>query len=198
RGLSDASQAWGVPVLGGHTQLGVPAALSVTALGRTTAPVAGGGGRRGELLRVTADLGGSWRPGYTGAQWDSSSSRSSTELRELAGVVPGLAPTAAKDVSMSGLVGTTGMLAEASGCRAVLDVAEIPAPGSVAYGDWLTCFPGFAMVTSERDPAPHAVPDFVTSRVCGELTEGTGVGLRWPDGVVTRAIESPVTGMGEA
>ena len=38
------------------------------------------------------------------------------------------APTAAKDVSMSGLVGTAGMLAEASGCRAVLDVAAVPAP----------------------------------------------------------------------
>ncbi|MYX54722.1 AIR synthase, partial [Streptomyces sp. SID8382] len=34
-GLSRAAQAYGVPVLGGHTQLGVPAALSVTALGRT-------------------------------------------------------------------------------------------------------------------------------------------------------------------
>ena len=37
-GLRDASAAWGVPVLGGHTQLGVPAALSVTALGRTDRP----------------------------------------------------------------------------------------------------------------------------------------------------------------
>ena len=33
-GLRRASAAYGVPVLGGHTQLGVPAALSVTALGR--------------------------------------------------------------------------------------------------------------------------------------------------------------------
>ncbi|WP_258372924.1 MSMEG_0567/Sll0786 family nitrogen starvation N-acetyltransferase, partial [Modestobacter versicolor] len=29
-GLREASRAWGVPVLGGHTQLGVPASLSVT------------------------------------------------------------------------------------------------------------------------------------------------------------------------
>jgi putative N-acetyltransferase (TIGR04045 family) len=44
-GLTHAARAYGVPVLGGHTQLGVPAALSVTALGRTDRPVPGGGGR---------------------------------------------------------------------------------------------------------------------------------------------------------
>ncbi|CAN5563712.1 GNAT family N-acetyltransferase [soil metagenome] len=210
RGLAEASQAWGVPVLGGHTQLGVPAALSVTALGRTSRPVPGGGAAPGEALRVTADLTGDWRPGYTGAQWDSSSHHTSTELRALAGVVPALAPTAAKDVSMSGLVGTTGMLAEASGCRAVLDVAAIPAPTSAAYGDWLTCFPGFAMVTAERapsstpsstpgsTPSSRGLPGFVSSQVCGELTSGSGVGLRWPDGHVTEAVTSTVTGMGPA
>ena len=35
RGIARASEAWRVPVLGGHTQLGVPAALAVTAFGRT-------------------------------------------------------------------------------------------------------------------------------------------------------------------
>lgn len=198
RGLAQAAAAWDVPVLGGHTQLGVPAALSVTALGRASAPVPGGGGRPGHTLRVTADLGGGWRAGYTGAQWDSSSHRSGSDLRALGGVVPALRPSAAKDVSMSGLVGTTGMLAEASGCRAVLDVAAIPTPPTARTADWLTCFPGFAMVTAESAPSGAALPGFVTSRTCGELGEGSGVGLRWPDGVVTEAITSPVTGMGAA
>jgi len=198
RGLGEASRAWGVPVLGGHTQLGVPAALSVTALGRTSHPIPGAGGRPGQAVRVTADLGGRWRPGYTGGQWDSSSHRSSAQLRALTGVVASLRPAAAKDVSMSGLVGTTGMLAEASGCRAVLDVAAVPAPDAASYGDWLTCFPGFAMITTEAAPADVPLPPFVTSAVCGELTDGTGVGLRWPDGVVTDAIDTPVTGLGAA
>ena len=199
RGLADASRAWGVPVLGGHTQLGVPAALSVTALGRTDRPVPGGGGRAGETLRLTADLTGGWRPGYTGAQWDSSSHHTGRELRDLLRVVPALRPTAAKDVSMSGLVGTVGMLAGASGCGAVLDVAAVPTPGEASYGDWLTCFPGFAMITAERAPsgaAPrHGLPGFLTSATCGELTDGVGVALRWPDGAVTEAIAATVTGL---
>jgi putative N-acetyltransferase (TIGR04045 family) len=202
RGLTDAARAWDVPVLGGHTQLGVPAALSVTALGRADRPVAGGGARPGQRLRVTADLGGGWRPGYTGSQWDSSTRRTPAELRALAGVVPALAPTAAKDVSMSGLVGTVGMLAEASGCRAILDVASIPAPAGAARADWLTCFPGFAIVSAEEaarpaGPGPTALPGFLTSAVCGELVSGTGVALRWPDGVITEAVGA-VTGLGGA
>jgi putative N-acetyltransferase (TIGR04045 family) len=196
RGLRAASQAWGVPVLGGHTQLGVPASLSVTALGRTDRPVPGGGGSPGESLRLTADLGGDWRPGYTGSQWDSSSHRRSDELRALADVVPALRPTAAKDVSMTGVIGTTGMLAEASGCKAVLDVGDIPMPSQARAGDWLTCFPGFAMVTAERTPTRAPLPAHVDTAVCGRLTEGQGVDLRWPDGVVTTAITGPVTGLG--
>ncbi len=198
RGLTDAAQAWGVPVLGGHTQLGVPGQLAVTALGRTTTPVPGGGGRAGQRLRLTADLAGGWRRGYTGAQWDSTSCRTPEQLRSQAGVVPALAPTAAKDVSMSGLVGSTGMLAEASGCRAVLDVSAIPAPAGAGTADWLTCFPGFAIVSAEERAPAADLPEHLASAVCGELVPGTGVGLRWPDGTVTDAITHTVTGLGTA
>lgn len=199
RGMTDAASAWGVPVLGGHTQLGVPAQLAVTALGRTEQPVPGGGGRPGHRLRVTADLGGGWRSGYRGAQWDSTTHRSPAQLRAQADVVPALAPAAAKDVSMSGLVGTTGMLAEASGCRAVLDVADLPAPSAAVLADWLTCFPGFALVTAEAvTPDTAQLPEHLTTAACGELVPGTGVGLRWPDGTVTEAIDHTVTGMGTA
>ncbi|WP_127783681.1 MSMEG_0567/sll0787 family protein [Rhodococcus sp. X156] len=198
RGLARAAQTWGVPVLGGHTQLGVPAALSVTALGRTTHPVPAGGGRLGDVLRLTADLGGQWRPGYQGQQWDSTSGRTGEELTTMGSFVARARPAAAKDVSMAGLAGTTGMLAEASGLGAVLDVAALPRPRGAAMGDWMTCFPGFAMVTADRPgrAVPPAGP--ATSAVCGELTTEPGVSLRWPDGMTTRAVHSTVTGLGAA
>lgn len=199
RGLADAAAAWGVPVLGGHTQLGVPAALSVTALGRTTRPVPAGNGRPGHRLRVTADLGGGWRHGYTATQWDSTSHRSPAQLRSQADVVPALAPEAAKDVSMAGLVGTVGMLAEASGCGAVLDVASVPAPGGARVADWLTCFPGFAMLTAEAaTPDVGGLPAHLATAPCGELVAGSGVSLRWPDGELTPAVAGGVTGLGRA
>jgi len=109
-GLRAASHAYGVPVLGGHTQLGVPAALTVTALGRTAAPVPASGGRPGHAVSLSVDLGGGWRPGYTGRQWDSTTHRSSAQLQELTSLVARNAPAAAKDVSMAGVVGTLGGL----------------------------------------------------------------------------------------
>jgi hypothetical protein len=106
---------------------------------------------------------------------------------------------------MSGLVGTAGMLAEASGCRAILDVASIPAPPGATHADWLTCFPGFAIVSAEgatRQPAPErgrppGLPGFLTTAICGELVPGDGVALRWPDGAMTEAVGN-VTGLGSA
>jgi AIR synthase-related protein len=194
-GLRKAAAAYGVPVLGGHTQFGVPAALSVTALGRAERPVPGGGGRAGQEIRLTADLGGGWRPGYAGRQWDSTSGRRTEELRAMIASVGQAQPSAAKDVSMAGVVGTLGMLAEASGCAAVLDVDAVPRPDGASMGDWLTCFPGFAMLTAGPQELPAGPAD---SAVCGELTTGQGVSLRWPDGEITEAVQAGVTGMGAA
>ncbi|KAA9160555.1 GNAT family N-acetyltransferase [Amycolatopsis acidicola] len=194
-GLRRASRAYGVPVLGGHTQLGVPAALSVTALGRAARPIPGGGGKPGQRVRLTADLAGRWRPGYAGRQWDSTTTRRTPELRAMLASVAAARPAAAKDVSMAGIVGTLGMVAEASGCGAVLDVAAVPRPDGATVGDWFTCFPGFAMLTA-GGPALPAGP--AVGAECGELVAGRGVVLRWPDGELTRAIESGVTGLGLA
>lgn len=200
-GVRAAADAYGLPVLGGHTQLEVPASLAITALGSTDTPVPASGGRVGHRVRLTADLGGRWRPGYTGRQWDSTSHRTPAELRAMvAAIGPDAAhrPAAAKDVSMAGLVGTLGMLAEASGTGAVLDVAAVPRPDGVAPGDWLTCFPGFALLTTDEPgtPAPAAGP--AVSAECGELVDGAGVALRWPDGEITTAVGSTVTGLGAA
>ncbi|MGH3853020.1 MAG: MSMEG_0567/sll0787 family protein [Pseudonocardiaceae bacterium] len=197
-GLRRASQAYGVPVLGGHTQLGVPAALSVTALGQTAHPIRGGGGRPGHRIRLSVDTGGGWRPGYAGRQWDSSSHRRSTELRAMLDSVALARPAAAKDVSMAGLAGTLGMLAEASGCRAVLDVAAVPRPARATVGDWFTCFPGFGMLTADQPDRPPPPASPAISADCGELVAGRGVALRWPDGELTEVITAGVTGLGTA
>ena len=114
------------------------------------------------------------------------------------GSVAAARPAAAKDVSMAGIAGTLGMLAEASGCRAVLDVAAVPRPREASMGDWLTCFPGYAMLTADDADAPPPPAGPAVGAVCGELTEGRGVGLRWPDGEITEAVADTVTGMGAA
>nr|WP_083862639.1 MSMEG_0567/sll0787 family protein [Gordonia soli] len=197
RGIAAAADAWATPVLGGHTQVGVPSALSVTALGRTERPVRAGAGRPGDPLSLLADLGGGWRPGHHGRQWDSTSTRSADDLRRMTGLVAELRPAAAKDVSMAGIAGTAGMLAEASGTGVELDIAAVPRPSAATMRDWLTCFPGFAMLVADRAPMiPDRAP--VSAAACGVLTSAPGVRLRWPDGETTVAVRSTVTGLGAA
>jgi putative N-acetyltransferase (TIGR04045 family) len=192
-GLRRAATAYGIPILGGHTQFGAPASLAVTALGRAERPIPSGGGQPGRKVRLTVDITGGWRPGYAGRQWDSTTHRSGDELRTMLASVRKGQPDAAKDVSMAGIAGTLGMMAEASGCAAVLDVAAVPRPRDATIGDWLTCFPGFAMLTVGDIPVGPAV-----SAECGELTAGSGVRLRWPDGELTDVITGPVTRLGTA
>uniref|UniRef100_UPI000A5FA83E AIR synthase-related protein n=1 Tax=Nocardia miyunensis TaxID=282684 RepID=UPI000A5FA83E len=165
--------------------------------GATSTPVRAGGGAIGDRVSVIADLGGDWRPGYRDRQWDSTSRRGGTELRGMAEVIARLRPAAAKDVSMAGLAGTLGMLAEASGTGAELDVAAIPRPAGASMGAWLGCFPGFAMVVADPEPV-HTVPAPLTAAPCGRLTAEPGVRLRWPDGTITVAVGSGVTGLGTA
>ncbi|WP_375384627.1 MSMEG_0567/sll0787 family protein [uncultured Microbacterium sp.] len=197
-GLRSGADAWGIAVLGGHTQIGVPAALSVTALGRTKHPIPGGGGRVGDALSLTVDLRGSWRHGFEGRQWDTTSARSGAELRELGSLVRRARPAAAKDVSMGGIIGSAAMLAEASGTGLSVDVADIPAPDDVAFGDWLTCFPGFGMLTADRPGRSRIASELATSAAIGVLDDGEGVRLRWPDGAETEACTTSPTGLGPA
>lgn len=197
-GIRAASEAFGLPIVGGHTQLGVPAALSVTGIGRTDDPVPAGGGHAGDTLTVTADLSGDWRPGYHGRQWDSTSFKTREQLTAMLATVANHRPHAAKDVSMAGIVGTAGMLAEASGLGVELDVADIPCPPGAALADWLTCFPGYAVITADAPSAPPIRAAGAATQRCGVLTPEPGVRLRWPDGEVTTAIDSTITGLGAA
>jgi len=197
-GLAAASAAWRVPVLGGHTQLGVPAALAVTALGRTRTPIPAGNGVAGDRVRLTTDISGQWRPGYHGRQWDSTSGRSSQDLALMNQAIASMRPKAAKDVSMAGVVGTLGMMAEACGTGAELDVVALPRPAQATTGAWLTCFPGFGILTAGQGSCAPRLPKGVVSAECGSLTARPGIRLRWPDGVTTTALASPVTGLGQA
>ncbi|WP_007513055.1 MULTISPECIES: MSMEG_0567/sll0787 family protein [Pseudofrankia] len=197
-GLRAAADRFGVPILGGHTQLGMPSALAVTAIGQADAPIRSGAGLPGHAITVTADLSGRWRPGYTGRQWDSTSGRRTAELRAMLSLTGRHRPVAAKDVSMAGVVGTLGMLAESSGCAAELEVGAVPRPAGVSAGDWLTCFPGFGMVTADVDDRRMPTSSPAVSARCGRLLSGSGVSLLWPDGLRTPVLSGHVTGMGPA
>ena len=191
--------AYGVPVLGGHTQLGVPAALSVTALGRTAHPVPGGGGRPGHAVRLTADLGGGWRPGYAGRQWDSTSHR---RAGRAAGDARRGGRRAARPPPRTcrwpGSSARSACSPRRAAARAVLDVAAVPRPAGASVGDWLTCFPGFAMLTADEPGAPPLPAGPGGRRGVRRADHAAAASrLRWPDGRDHRGGHRPGDRIGE-
>jgi selenophosphate synthetase-related protein len=82
--------------------------------------------------------------------WDGATQADPTDLQRQLAVLPALAEEglcgAGKDVSMGGILGTTLMLLETSGCGAVVDVAAIPRPDLVPLETWLRCFPSYGFL----------------------------------------------------
>ncbi len=150
-GLRDASLAFGVPVVGGHTNTRTDRGqLSVAILGRARRLLTSFDARPGDRLVAAIDLRGRYREPF--ANWDAATAAPAARLRDdievLAGIAEAGLALAAKDISQGGIVGTAMMLAECSGVAVTIDLAAIPRPDGVAPERWLQTFPSFGYVVA--------------------------------------------------
>lgn len=150
-GMAAASRAYGVPVVGGHSNARSDRGqLSVAILGR-------GGprlltsfdARPGDVLVAAIDLRGGYREPYP--HWNASTGAPPERLRADLEILPRLAAdglcSAAKDISQAGVIGTTMMLAECSGVGVTIRVDAVPIPIGVSPQTWLiSTFPSFGFV----------------------------------------------------
>jgi uncharacterized protein len=148
-GLRAASQAYGVPIVGGHTNTRTDRSqLSVAILGRANALLTSFDAKPGDQLVAAIDLRGHYREPF--ANWEAATDAPTARLRADLNVLPSLAEeglvVAAKDVSQGGLVGTTIMLAECSCVGARIEVERVPKPEAVPLERWLQTFPSFGFV----------------------------------------------------
>jgi AIR synthase-related protein len=149
RGMADAAARFGVPVVGGHTNLHSPyPALAAAVLGRARRLLTSFDARPGDVLVAAIDLRGQMHGRH--AFWNASLEGPAERLRADYAVLPTLAEAglahAAKDISMGGLVGTALMLLEASGVGATLDLAAVPRPDGVPWERWLLAFPSYGFL----------------------------------------------------
>lgn len=163
-GLAAGSTAYGVPIVGGHSNtrnIGGEQ-LSVAIIGRAKALLTSFDARAGDRLLMAIDLRGRFRDPHP--YWDCSSTALPPRLRAQIEILPGLAEDglahAAKDISMAGAVGTALMLLECSGLGATIDVTRIPRPEGVELERWLIAFPSFGYVLA----VPPAHVDAVSGR----------------------------------
>jgi len=150
-GMREASRAFGVPVVGGHTNTRTDRGqLSVAILGRAKRLLSSFDAKPGDRLVAAIDLRGRYRESF--ANWEAATNAPAARLRGDLEVLPAIAEDAlafaAKDISQGGIVGTAMMLAECSGVGIEMDVDAIPTPDGVGRERWLKTFPSFGFLLS--------------------------------------------------
>ncbi len=167
-GLRAAAAAYGVPIVGGHTNSRAEGEqLAVSVLGRARRLLTSFDARPGERLLAAIDLRGRYREPF--AWWDASSQCADpSRLRDDLELLPRLAESglssAAKDISMGGLIGTAIMLAECSGIGLSIRPHDVPRPPGADLARWLTAFPSFGFLLTCIDDATDAVIERFTER----------------------------------
>jgi uncharacterized protein len=152
-GMAAASVAYGVPIVGGHTNTrSDQAQLAVAIVGRAKRLLSSFNARPGDHLMMAVDLRGAFEEPYP--FWNASVGAPAGRLRDDLELLPMLAESqlcdAAKDISMAGALGTALMLLECSGVGARIDLTRIPAPPGIDRLRWLSAFPSFGFVMSVR------------------------------------------------
>lgn len=145
-GMLAASNAYGVPIVGGHTcYRSRDKNLAVAILGKANKLLSSFNASPGETLMLAVDLNGSYFESYP--FWNASTTSSSAHLRQLVGLMHELAErglsSVAKDISMGGIVGTLAMLTQSSEVGANIKLTSIPRPEGVPWEKWLVSFPSF-------------------------------------------------------
>ncbi|HEX9908312.1 MAG TPA: AIR synthase related protein [Thermoplasmata archaeon] len=181
RGMKDASEKFGVPMVGGHLHPdSTYAAVDVAILGKTERSrlVLSNGASEGDSVVFAMDLDGSYTDGAP-YSWDTTSRKSRERVRRQIKVMNRIAPylTAGKDISNPGALGTLGMLLEASGKGAYVDVSKMPRPKGVPLLQWLTSYQGCGFVVTCREGREERViGEFsrvgIDASHCGKVTPG--------------------------
>ncbi len=182
-GMRAASERFAVPVVGGHTNLRTDRGqLSVAILGRAKRLLTSFDARPGETLIAAIDLRGRYRAPF--ANWDAATDAPAERLRGDLALLPMIAEAglsrAAKDISQGGLVGTSAMLAEASGVGVEIDLSRVPAPDGVDPARWLMSFPSYGyLLTAEPGALPAILQAFhargIAAAAVGRITADRAV-----------------------
>jgi hypothetical protein len=184
-GMKAASARFGVPIVGGHTNLRTDRSqLSVAILGRATKLLTSFDAAPGDRLLVAIDQRGRYREPFS--NWEAATDAPSERLRGDLALLPQIAEAglarAAKDISQGGIVGTAAMLAECSGVAIEIDVTAVPKPEDVTLERWLLTFPSFGFLIAARPEAAGTIIHLFAARGIaaadiGAITAGRTVSI---------------------
>lgn len=188
-GLRAACEKYGVPLVGGHTNLrGDSAQLAVAVLGHAKRLISSFAAQPGDRILMAVDLRGAWQG--QAPFWNASTNAPAARLQADLAVLPELAEEglcdAGKDISMAGVLGTLLMLLECSGRGATLRLDALPYPDASAGWNgwedpspaahaarlrWLSAFPSYGYVLSVRPEHAQSAMNRFTRRgiACADI-----------------------------
>ncbi|GGF80438.1 methanogenesis marker 2 protein [Azorhizobium oxalatiphilum] len=175
-GMAAASAAFGIPVVGGHTNIRhAQSQLSVAILGRAKRLLTSFDAQPGQTLIAAIDLRGRYREPFS--NWEAATDAPPARLRGDLELLPEIAEAglsrAAKDISQGGVIGTAAMLAECSRVGLRLDPDAVPRPGGVDLARWLLTFPSFGyLLAADPGDTPALIARF-TARGISAAAIGT-------------------------
>jgi uncharacterized protein len=169
-GMTAASRAYRVPIVGGHTSVtgsGNPF-LGAAVLGKARKLISSFDARPSDTLLMVIDLRGSYRRDKP--FWNASVGAPPERLRHDLELLPTIAERgwccAGKDISNGGIIGTLNMLLQCSEVGVELWLDRLPRPDGIALDRWLISFPSFGYLLSV---APEHSADTIS------LFEGAGI-----------------------
>jgi len=186
QGLRAASETFGVPIVGGHTNIRTDRKqLAVAVLGRAKALLTSFNAEPGDSLVAAVDLRGRYREPFS--NWEAATDAPPARLRGDLELLPEIAEAgwsrAAKDISQGGIVGTAAMLAECSQVGIEIDLDAVPMPADATIERWLLTFPSYGYLLAV--PARHVaavierfVARGIAAATIGEIAEGSEVAIR--------------------
>jgi uncharacterized protein len=181
-GIREGVQKFGVPMVGGHMHPDTPynaLDVSITGIVGRKDVITSGGAKPGDVVIIAIDLDGKTHPKFQ-LNWDTTTMKTPQLVQDQIRVMNRIARrhlvTAGRDISNPGTLGTLGMLLEASGVGATVELDLIPRNESVEWDEWLKLYPGAGFVlTADQEKAADCMELLeevnITSNVVGTVTQ---------------------------
>ena len=164
-GIVDGCRKFNVPMVGGHLH---PDAeynsldVAIAGIASKDSLITSSGAKVGDKVLVAIDTDGRQYPGIP-LNWDTTYEKDAKLVQDQIKIMQKIAeehlPSAGKDISNPGTLGTLEMLLEASGVGASVELEKIPRNKDVDWDMWLRAYPGAAFVMTAPEENAQAIID---------------------------------------
>ena len=164
-GIVDGCRKFNVPMVGGHLH---PDAeynsldVAIAGIASKDSLITSSGAKVGDKVLVAIDTDGRQYPGIP-LNWDTTYEKDAKLVQDQIKIMQKIAeehlPSAGKDISNPGTLGTLEMLLESSGVGASVELEKIPRNENVDWGMWLRAYPGAAFVMTASEENAQAIID---------------------------------------